>query len=96
MIKSGNSFEDKTSDTFIREAIKKTLENLKTNTSNFQTVFSDGSTVKFETHKNAVDLLKTTPKFKAVFGDGSTVNFDIYEDAMRFLTKNPKCKVFVR
>jgi hypothetical protein len=80
MIKSGNSFEDKTTDSFINEAIKQTLEYLKIDPPKFQATFNKNN----------------PPKFQAVFDGGSTVNFDIYEEAIDFLTKNPDCKVFVK
>ena len=41
MFESGNSFEDKTSDSFINEAIKETLETLKITPLKFQAVFND-------------------------------------------------------
>lgn len=64
MIKSGNSFEDKTSDTFIREAIKKTLQILKINPPKFQAVFNDGSTVNFDRYEDAMGFLTKNPKCK--------------------------------
>lgn len=64
MFESGNSFEDKTSDSFINEAIKETLETLKINPPNFQAVFEDGSIVNFDIYEEAIDFLSKNPNCK--------------------------------
>jgi hypothetical protein len=64
MIKSGNSFEDKTTDTFIKEAIKETLECLKITPPKFQAVFNDGSIVNFNIYEEAIDFLTKNPNCK--------------------------------
>lgn len=64
MFESGNSFEDKTSDSFINEAIKETLETLKINPPKFQAVFEDGSIVNFDIYEEAIDFLSKNPNCK--------------------------------
>ena len=64
MFESGNSFEDKTSDSFINEAIKETLETLKINPPKFQAVFENGSTVNFDLYEEAIDFLSKNPNCK--------------------------------
>jgi hypothetical protein len=64
MFESGNSFEDKTSDSFINEAIKETLETLKITPPKFQAVFEDGSTVNFDLYEEAIDFLSKNPNCK--------------------------------
>ncbi len=64
MFESGNSFEDKTSDAFINEAIKETLQNLKIEPPKFQAVFSDGSTVNFDIYEEAMMFLYKNPNCK--------------------------------
>lgn len=64
MFQSGNSFEDKTSDVFINDAIKETLGNLKINPPKFQAVFEDGSIVNFDIYEEAIDFLSKNPNCK--------------------------------
>jgi hypothetical protein len=64
MSESGNSFEDKSSDAFINEVIKQTLENLKISPPKFQAVFDDGSTVDFDIYEEAMTFLYKNPNCK--------------------------------
>ena len=64
MFESGNSFEDKTSDSFINEAIKETLETLKITPLKFQAVFNDGSTVSFDIYEETMEFLSKNPNCK--------------------------------
>ena len=64
MITSGNSFEDNTSDAFINEAIKLTLENLKINPPKFEAVFENSRTEYFDTYEEAMTFLSQNPTCK--------------------------------
>ena len=64
MIKSGNAYEDKTSDLFIRQAIKTTMDFLKLNPTKFKAIYSDGSFVLFDKYEDAMEAHTKDGKVK--------------------------------
>lgn len=61
---SGNAYEDKTSDSFINEAIKTTMDFLKLNPTKFKAVYSDGSFVLFDKYEDAMEAHTKNGKTK--------------------------------
>jgi hypothetical protein len=55
MNKSGNAYEDKTSDSLIKRAIETTMDFLKLNPTKFKAVYSDGSFVLFDKYEDAME-----------------------------------------
>jgi hypothetical protein len=64
MIKSGNSYEDKTSDSAIKKAVDMTMDLLKMNPVKFKAVYSDGSVAMFDTYEEAMTFYSKEGKTK--------------------------------
>jgi hypothetical protein len=64
MTTSGNAYEDKTSDSSIKEAIDKTIDLLKLNPAKFKAVYSDQSVVLFDTYEEAMEFYSKDGKCK--------------------------------
>jgi hypothetical protein len=64
MIKSGDSYQDNTSDDAIKKAIDMTMDLLKNNPTKFKAVYSDGSVVEFNSYEEAMSYYSKDGKCK--------------------------------